>query len=308
MASYQEWLDDYMKNKGAKDGAEGVLKEFQKDFPNAVNDQQPPTVPKDYWKIQAPDLSQMIANRARGLGGYLATENEAMRSQMANTMNAQGQAAQRQLAAMQAKQGIKGGNAASQQMRLAAQMTQQRNMGEQDLFIKNIAEKQNRLKEWEDLQKAQQYGNIAAQLGGKQLELADIASQRDYAGNIATSNASIAAAQNSGGCCFIFLEARYGNGTMDTVVRRYRNEKMTEKNRRGYYKLSEVLVPLMRKYKPVKWAVRLLMTDPLVSYGKAYYGEGKLGKIFKPVVKFWLGLFDYLGGEHPFIRENGEVV
>jgi hypothetical protein len=111
-----------------------------------------------------------------------------------------------------------------------------------------------------------------------------------------------------GGCCFIFLEARYGNGTMDSVVRKFRDEHMTDKNKRGYYKLSEVLVPLMRKHKLVKAAVRLLMTDPMVAYGKAYYGKSKLGFIFKPVVKFWLNTFDFLGGDHEFIRENGEVV
>lgn len=116
-------------------------------------------------------------------------------------------------------------------------------------------------------------------------------------------------AAKKAGCCFIFLEARYGNGVMDSVVRRYRDEFMTEQNRRGYYKVAEVLVPLMRKYKPVKWAVQTFMTDPLVAYGKAYYGTGsKLGFIFKPVKDFWLTMFEYIGGEHEFIRENGEIV
>jgi hypothetical protein len=95
---------------------------------------------------------------------------------------------------------------------------------------------------------------------------------------------------------------------MDDVVRRFRDENMTTQNKRGYYKLSEVLVPLMRKYKAVKLATRLLMTDPLVAYGKAHYGQSRLGFIFKPVVKFWLGMFNYLGNEHEFIRENGEVI
>ena len=112
----------------------------------------------------------------------------------------------------------------------------------------------------------------------------------------------------SSGCCFMFLEARYGNGVLDRVVRRYRDEMMTDQNRRGYYKLSEVLVPLMRKYKLVKFAVRAFMTDPLVSYGKYYYGEGKIGIIFKPLHNFWMAMFNYLGKDHAFIRENGEVV
>lgn len=112
-----------------------------------------------------------------------------------------------------------------------------------------------------------------------------------------------------GGCCFIFLEARYGNGAMDAVVRRYRDENMTAKNKRGYYKLSEVLVPLMRKSAVVKALVRLTMTGPLVAYGKAHYGVGsKLGFLFAPVKNFWLNVFEYLGEDHEFIRENGEVI
>jgi hypothetical protein len=125
-----------------------------------------------------------------------------------------------------------------------------------------------------------------------------------------TADGQVKAAKKSGGggCCFIFLEARYGNGTMDEVVRRFRDEHMTDKNKRGYYKMSEVLVPLMRKHKLVKLVVRALMTDPMVSYGKAYYGANKLGFIFKPVVKFWLNTFDFLGTDHEFVRENGETV
>lgn len=109
-------------------------------------------------------------------------------------------------------------------------------------------------------------------------------------------------------CCFIMLEARYGDGTMDKVVRRYRDEHMTDKNRRGYYKLAEVFVPLMRKSKVFKWVVTKTFADPLVSYGKWYYGENKHGWIFAPVKSAWMKLFDVLGTDTKFIRENGEVV
>lgn len=109
-------------------------------------------------------------------------------------------------------------------------------------------------------------------------------------------------------CCFIMLESRYGDGTMDEVVRRYRDEKMTDRNRRGYYKVAQVLVPLMRKSKIAKWIVTKTFADPLVCYGKWYYGQNKYGWIFKPVEKFWMNVFDAVGGEVEFIRENGEVV
>jgi hypothetical protein len=113
---------------------------------------------------------------------------------------------------------------------------------------------------------------------------------------------------SGGGCCFIMLEARYGNGTMDKVVRRYRDENMTPRNRRGYHKVAEVLVPLMRKSKIFKWIVTKTFADPLVSYGKWYYGENKHGWIFAPVKSAWLKLFDVVGTDTVFIRENGEEV
>jgi len=111
-----------------------------------------------------------------------------------------------------------------------------------------------------------------------------------------------------GGCCFIMLESRYGDGTMDKVVRRYRDEKMTPRNRRGYYKMARVLVPLMRKSKVFKWIVAKTFADPLVSYGKWYYGENKHGWIFAPVKTAWLKIFDVVGTDTVFIRENGEEV
>ena len=111
-----------------------------------------------------------------------------------------------------------------------------------------------------------------------------------------------------GGCCFIMLEARYGDGTMDDVVRRYRDEHMTDRNKRGYYKVAEVLVPLMRKSRFAKWLVTKTFADPLVSYGKYYYGQNKHGVIFAPVKSFWMSVFNIVGGETEFIRENGKVV
>lgn len=113
---------------------------------------------------------------------------------------------------------------------------------------------------------------------------------------------------SSGGCCFIMLEARYGNGIMDEVVRRYRDEHMTERNRRGYYKVAEVLVPLMRKSSVIKWLVTKTFADPLVSYGKYYYGQNKHGVLYSPVKSLWMKIFDTVGGDTEFIRENGEVV
>jgi len=114
-------------------------------------------------------------------------------------------------------------------------------------------------------------------------ELNDLVSERDSAraGEGTDDKGNDTSSSTSGGCCFIMLEARYGNGTMDEVVRRYRDEYMTDRNRRG---------------------------DPLVSYGKYYYGQNKLGVVFSPVKNFWMKVFNVVGGDTKFIRENGEVV
>jgi hypothetical protein len=132
--------------------------------------------------------------------------------------------------------------------------------------------------------------------------------QQQNAAYAATQQAN-ATADSGTSCCFIMLEARYGNGVMDEVVRKYRDEHLTPQNRRGYYKLAEVLVPIMRKYPITKLPVRILLTDPLVIYGKAYYGKNRvLETALRPVKNFWLGLFNLLGGECEFKRENGEYV
>lgn len=123
-----------------------------------------------------------------------------------------------------------------------------------------------------------------------------------------TSTSGTGCSAGGGGCCFIMLEARYGNGTMDSVVRRYRDEKMTDRNRRGYYRLAEVLVPLMRESRVFKFLVTKTFADPLVCYGKYYYGENRWGWIFRPVERFWMRVFDVVGGDTKFIRENGETV
>ena len=110
------------------------------------------------------------------------------------------------------------------------------------------------------------------------------------------------------GCCWVLLEARYGNGVMDEVVRKFRDEYMTPRNKRGYYKLAEVLVPLMRRYTLVQKMIEWTFAYPAVKYGEWHYGRNKWGWVFTPFKYFWLGLFDILGQDTEFIRENGEVV
>jgi hypothetical protein len=234
----------------------------------------------------------------------------------------------RALKVAQANSGVRGGLATAQQNSALKDAHAQEVTNERELFLKNIDARRAGLTSLEnsttgarkDELERQTYnqsqvgkeklGRIGTELGYGSLGAGERAGLfQKWAGEDQATATRDAARESGGGCCFIFLEARYGNGSMDSVVRRFRDEQMTEKNRRGYYKVSEVLVPLMRKYKCVKLMVRVCMTDPLVAYGKAHYKEGSpLGLIFSPLKNFWFNMFDYLGGEHPFIRENGEVI
>ena len=106
-------------------------------------------------------------------------------------------------------------------------------------------------------------------------------------------------------CCFIFLAAE---GMLHPVVRMYRDSHATVHNVRGYCRLSDVLVPLMQRLPVIKHAVRLLMTQPLTSYGKYHYGLNPRGLIFKPFERFWMKLFTRLGNCPPYTRKGTDEV
>ena len=121
-------------------------------------------------------------------------------------------------------------------------------------------------------------------------------------------------------CCFLFRHARHRDGTEDWVIREYRDNMTTLDQKRGYYKMSEFVCPLMERHRLIRYAVKWLVCDPLVAYGKwfyrnhEYYADKKkglghrFGWVFAPLKKFWLKTWKHLGGEFEYIRSNGEVV
>lgn len=227
-------------------------------------------------------------------------EEQAQRAKLARDLMVQQQAAQRQLASQQARAGIRGPAAVAQQARLSQQVAQQRAVQEEEGAL------QRRLFNLEQAQK-EQFANVASQLALKQMA-SSLEGQKAIA-QAAKEGAQIqasAAKDQGGGCCFIFLEA--DNGVLNRIARRARDELLTDRNRRGYYKLAEVLVPLMRKYSVFKFLIKWTMVKPMICAGKWKYGENKIGRLFVPVAYFWLGIYDYLGGDHPFLRDNGEIV
>lgn len=137
-------------------------------------------------------------------------------------------------------------------------------------------------------------------------------------------------------CCFITLESpqsnvymagivamlltlsfigRQSDDTMNGVVRRYRDEALTQRQRRGYYKISERLYSGMCGFSPMAGLVRLCMTLPMVHHMSAHFGrpQGRASRFVamtasRWVTKAWLAAFHVIGGTRPFVRRNGETV
>jgi hypothetical protein len=275
------------------------------------------------------EVADLLARRQKEANGFSPEEMTAYRENNLNNTAQQLAGQMRQMRMQQAQNGVYGATAAAQQNRQLYNTNKDMINNERQLFLNDVDARRAGLSSYEqslgaarnDELNRQMYnqgqvnkeklGQAATEFGYGSLGTADRGAlfQKWAAEDNASATRQSANNVSSGPCCFIFLEARYGNGSMDSVVRKFRDEHMTEQNKRGYYKLSEVLVPFMRKSKLIKLATRVLMTDPLVAYGKAYYGTGtKLGFVFTPVKNFWLRMFNYLGGNHPFIRENGEVI
>lgn len=122
--------------------------------------------------------------------------------------------------------------------------------------------------------------------------------ESDFASDMETAEtAADADDDDNDGCCFIVLELEEGTG-LDEHVRKYRDMACNNTNREGYYKLAQVVVPLMRKYKSVKWFFKYFGVGPAKSYAKWYYTGKGIGWVFEPLRKFWFRIFDYLGQDH----------
>lgn len=226
-------------------------------------------------------------------------EEQGKRAQLARELMANQVQAQRGLASKQAASGVRGGAAAAGQAQLARRLMQDQAAQEEKAFLEREAFNRGQGEK-------EQLANVANQLAMRQLqgsvlgqEVQARAAERGY-------QATAAAANKGGGCCFIFLEAT--NGNLPESVRLARDEFLTIEKQRGYYKLSEVLVPLMRRYSSVKTAVNWLMVKPMTAWGNWYYNRIRIGFVFYPVVKFWFSIFAFLGQRHEFMRENGEVL
>jgi hypothetical protein len=109
------------------------------------------------------------------------------------------------------------------------------------------------------------------------------------------------------GCCFIFLAGEL----LTEDVRRYRDEhypKQTHSVSKGYRKMARWLVPLMKRYPLVLWAVRFMMLNPLASYASWYYNHSRWGWIAFPVKMWWTGVWRICGQQVTLDREELDAV
>ena len=139
--------------------------------------------------------------------------------------------------------------------------------------------------------------SISLKSGDSQMQLYNFALSGDH-----TYNADGYLVHNK--CCFIVLEVE-NKEKLDVYIRKYRDEMLNDTNRKGYYKLAQVVVPLMRKYNIVKWLFKYSFVSPAKSWAKTYYTGKGIGWVFEPLRKFWLGLFNYLGKDHEMKIDNG---
>lgn len=260
------------------------------------------------------EMQQTLAQRKSALQGYSAPELAAMQAQAASGQQAGQQQRERAMQAALAQRGIQGGAAAALQAQMAQRAYMEKGAMDQEMMMRQEQRQREALGEYEksvmgayQQEQERQFQELSAKLAAEQAYQAQLAleAQQTEAETYAEGQEKAAEA-GAGGCCFIFLEA--DNGVLHRIARRARDEMMTSRNKRGYYKLSEVFVPAMRKSKVFKASVQWLMVKPMISFGKYKYGEGKMGIIFKPVADFWFSVFEYLGQDHPFKRENGEIL
>lgn len=233
---------------------------------------------REYWKQTGPLRSKMIDRSTRLMGKDFDVRGGPVYRAGRNTLEDQyGVAQEQMLSAMPSGGGLQQGMAdlaggrADSLANLASQIAQ------------------------DEYNKAYGIG-----VGSPQISMTGMTQAGQGYGNVMQSQA----ANNpkmSLGCCFIFIT---GHGFLHPIVRRYRDLKMNIQNRRGYYWLSDRLVPWMVKSRLIKSLVSFLMVKPMTSYGKHYFGLNRIGAIFTPITAFWLLVYSMLGHRPPYRRKG----
>lgn len=92
-------------------------------------------------------------------------------------------------------------------------------------------------------------------------------------------------------CCFIFLEAM--NGSLPPHVRACRDYfyECEPSVARGYKKMANWLVPLMKRFSMVKWIINMTMVKPITQYGGWLKGVNTTGHRYYTIKSFWFNIW-----------------
>lgn len=93
------------------------------------------------------------------------------------------------------------------------------------------------------------------------------------------------------------------------ITREFRDKYMDIDTLRGYYRIAEIIVPLIEKHNWLKKLIKSLLIDKLVDYGEYKLGKKEKSKYSSTVIaKGFLGLCWIMNPRKVLIRSNGEVI
>lgn len=134
------------------------------------------------------DLQDVLNRRRSALAGFSSPEQAAMRAQALGQIGREGQTQLRSLRGQQAASGVRGALAGAQQMALQKNLGKQQADVERDLFLQNLAERNNNLSSFEKTLGEEQgraerekLGQISTEMGFGQLGSAERAAAAQQA-------------------------------------------------------------------------------------------------------------------------------
>jgi hypothetical protein len=170
------------------------------------------------------EMQDILAQRKAGLAGFNAPQLAAMQAQMAGGQQAAEQQRNRALQASLARQGVRGGAAASLQAQAGQMAAREKAAADTQLMLQQAAQQEKALGAYEQgvsgalgAEQARQFQGLAAQLAAEQqvaaLEAAGL--QKEATESYGTSIEK-AASKGSGGCCTIL--AMIGAGASSSGI------------------------------------------------------------------------------------------
>lgn len=134
------------------------------------------------------DLQDVLNRRRSALAGFSSPEQAAMRAQALGQIGREGQTQLRSLRGQQAASGVRGATAGAQQMALQKNLQKQQAETERDLFLQNLAERNNNLGAFEktlgeeqNRAEREKLGQISTEMGFGQLGAAERAAAAQQA-------------------------------------------------------------------------------------------------------------------------------